>query len=161
MERILVDTYEKGEFQFRTEKMKAINDMYDWMYRTGILKRVAFCWKDYPSATTFALDIAELEPYRDQMKQADISNAEKITTWILDEDHGKCLYSGAYQLTAPMATYREVSGCVGRSFEIDLIQYSANETCIKIREIIDGHGVKAAIKNLFDGIAWLGVELGE
>ena len=161
MERILVDTYEKGEFHFRTEQMKAINEMYDWLYKNGILKKVAFRWKDYPSTTTFALDIADLANYRREMEQAEIPNAAVITSWIFDEDYGRCRYSGSFQLTSPMVTYREVSGCVGRSFEIDLIEYSTNETCFHIRDIKDNHGVRVAIENLFDEIQWLDGELSE
>lgn len=164
MPRIISDTYEKGEKhiwdldkdnpvnQEFNRKIIAVNDMYGWLYKKGILRDVSFEFKDYSDISFFALDVKDLAPYRSEMEQSGVQNASLAVQHIFDEEYTPCLFSGAIQLGWTMRTYRDIDGCVGRSWEIDLIQHLNNSAVHDILAINNEKflGVRAAVSKTFE-----------
>jgi len=130
MERILCDFLVKGEktvLQIKgaeelDRQFVAVNEMYRWLYLQGLLKECSFFYRDYADGVFFALDVEGLKPYRGQMERSGVEDASYAAELIFDTEITPCLYSGAIQLSCLMQTYREVDGCVGRSWECSLVQ---------------------------------------
>lgn len=162
MERIIVDTYSKQEKQTWgndlndafNRKILAVNDMYGWLYDQGILEKVAFQFKDYEDATHFALDAKDLAPYREQMKISGLPEARLAVHHIFDENYSPCVYSGAIELGWTMMCYRGVDGCVGRSWECDLIKSLNTDGIYEVAKVKDDQGVRAAVTTLFGQFDW-------
>lgn len=162
MARIISDTYEKGEKyiwkrdkdnpvnQEFNRKIVAVNDMYGWLYEKGILRDVSFEFKDYSDMSYFALDVKDLEPYRAQMEQSGVQDASLAIKHIFDEEYTPCLFSGAIQLGWTMRTYRDVDGCVGRSWETGLVQHLNSSVVHDIFDVQREKGVRAAVSKVFD-----------
>ena len=110
----------------------AVNNMYGWLYKTGILRKESFVFKDYENEIYFALDIKRLRKYKKSMVESNIPGAELAVKCIFDSEHNPCLYSGAIQLAAPMITYRSNNGCVSKSWECDIVRYLSNEAANEI-----------------------------
>lgn len=162
-ERIICDVYIKhcsvkdmyGESEEdRQCEFFAVNDMYGWLYSQGILKEVCFEFKDYDEGTFFAMDAVELETYRAKMEAANTYNTELATRLIFEEKATPCTYSGAICLTWPMDTYRNVDGCVGRSWECALAQLQNVATISAIAEVQRKEGPKEAVRELFRRHCW-------
>ena len=162
MERIISDTYVKGKKYIfgddpNTEfnkKIVAVNNMYAWLYEQGILEKVAFKYKDYSDVTYFAVDAKDLEPYRKEMEASGIEGATLAISHIFDVYYTPCEYSGAIQLGWMMKSYRSVDGCVGSSWECDLIKSLNVDGIYKIYDIQREKGTKEAVKALFDEFNW-------
>lgn len=162
MERIISDTYVKGKKYIfgddpNTEfnkKIVAVNNMYSWLYEQGILEKAAFVYKDYSDVTYFAVDAKDLEPYRKEMEASNIDGAALAVPHIFDVYYTPCEYSGAIQLGWMMKTYRSVDGCVGSSWECDLIKNLNVDGIYKIYDIQREKGTKEAVKALFDEFNW-------
>lgn len=162
MPRIISDTYEKGEKhiwngdkdapvnQEFNRKIIAVNDMYGWLYKKGILRDVSFEFKDYSDISFFALDVKDLEPYRSEMEQCGIKDASVAVQHIFDEEYTPCLFSGAIQLGWTMRTYRDIDGCVGRSWETDLVQHLNSGPAHDILALQMEKGVKVAVSKTFE-----------
>ena len=132
----------------------AVNAMYGWLYEQSILDSVCFAFRDYPNETYFAFDVAELLPYRAKMEESGVEDA-KLACWrIFDQVYDPCLYSGAIQLGWTMSTYRDNCGCVGRSWEIELVKTLNAVGAGKVYETKEKHGAKAAILHLFKDDGW-------
>lgn len=162
MERIICDTYIKGEktllgndpnseFNLR---IKAVNNMYCHLYVTGILQKTAFMFQDLPDAVCFALDTKDLEPYREAMGTSGLEGAALAVHHIFDEAYTPCMYSGAIELGWFMSTYRNVDGCVGRSWECSLIQGLNTSAIYDVQEVKQKLGTKAAVSKLFSLYNW-------
>lgn len=162
MERIIVDSYIKGEKPIWgddpndtfNQKILAVNAMYGWLYEQGILRAVSFEFKDYSFGTCFALDVNDLVPYRGAMEAARVERADLAVRHIFDELYTPCMYSGAITLSSPMASYRDVDGCVGRSWECGLIQGLGTKAIHRVLEARNTEGVVAAAKTTFAEFGW-------
>lgn len=136
------------------QKISAINAMYGWLYAHGILEKVSFEFKDYSNVTYFALDAEDLLPFREQMERSDVNNAQKAVYAIFDEPYKPCLYSGTIEPGWPMDTYREVDGCVGRSWETNLIQHLKTKDIYKVYDVLKTKGPRSAASAMFGLHKW-------
>ena len=154
MEQIICDDYIKGEKNtLRGEqhaefnrKIMAVNTMYGWLYAEGILKATAFVYQDYDDIFYFGVDVADLRPYREKMLKSGIQDAELAVHHIFDEEYSPCRYSGAIELSWFMSTYRDVDGCVSRSWECDLIRHMPTAKAYEVWKAQKEHGVKDAVR---------------
>ena len=162
MERIISDAYvKKNKHIFGddptepyNQKILAINAMYGWLYEQGILEKVCFEFKDLPNVTQFAFCVKDLEPYRQEMSAADLPKADLAVTEIFDTYYSPCVYSGVIQLSWPMSTYRNVDGCVGRSWECDLIKGLNTKAIYDVLAVKEERGTVAAVKALYEKYIW-------
>lgn len=158
MERIILDKYIKGKKQIWGEdpfepfnhRILSVNNMYGWLYEQGILREESFKFKDYSDMSYFALDVKDLEPFREQMLNSGVEGAELAVQHIFDEDYTPCLYSGAIQLSWTMLSYRDFDGTVSRSWECGMIQGLQSHTVLDVEQIKNEQGVKAAVEATFD-----------
>lgn len=162
MDRIILDYYDKDTKQLWdldaesldtrrfNEKILAVNNMYGWLYEKGILREESFKFKDYSDMVYFALDVKDLERYREMMVNSGIEGAELAVHHIFDEAYSPCLYSGAIQLSWLMMTYRDFDGTVGRSWECGLIKGLNSPTVLDVERTKTKKGVKAATEMAFD-----------
>lgn len=161
MERIICDTYVKGEKhtwsvdkdswsnQEFNRKILAVNAMYGWLYEKGILRDVSFEIRDYSDAAFFALDVKDLEPYREAMAASGLKDVDVALRHIFDEYYTPCEYSGAIELGWTMMGYRDVDGCVGRSWECGLIKGLESGTVHDIQAVLDAKGAREAVRAAF------------
>lgn len=157
MSRIISDSYVKKNKQTFGDdpnhpsniRVLAINEMYGWLYNEGILKKAAFEFHDCPNAVHFAVDTKELEAYRSEMVKSNVKDADLATMHIFDEEYTPCIYSGAIELCWPMSTYRNVDGCVGRSWECSAIKGLNNTAIFAVADIQREKGVKEAVKAMY------------
>lgn len=162
MQRIITDTYKKGKKhtwdlnkdnptnQAFNQKIVAVNDVYGWLYHTGILRNVSFEFKDYSDMVFFALDVNDLKPYREQIENSGIKDISLAVHHIFDAEYTPCIYSGAIQLGWTMQTYRDTDGTVNKSWETGLIQDLNNSAVHDILDIRKEKGVKAAVSQAFE-----------
>ncbi len=158
MERILLDYYAKETKHIWgddpntpfNQQIVAVNNMYGWLYEQGILRGASFKFKDYSDMSYFALDVKDLEPYREQMVKSGVEGAELAVQHIFDEKYTPCLYSGAFQLGWTMMTYRDFDGTVSRSWECGVVQGLASHTVLDVEEIKNTQGIQAAVAQAFD-----------
>ena len=160
--RIICDIYYKNEKktwdldldnpknQAFNEKILAINDMYGWLYHQGILEKTAFEFKDYSDMTYFAVDVKELEVYREDMMNSGLENARLAAKHIFDEVYTPCIYSGTIQPGWTMKTYRDYYGTVSSSWECELVKLMESETASEIYQIRKEKGVVEATKKVFE-----------
>lgn len=162
MARIICDTYFKKEKpcfaadpdgQFN-KRITAINNMYDWLYKNSLLQNTAFLFQDLGDSVCFALDVKDLEPYRDKMQESRVEGAALAVHHIFDEAYTPCMYSGTIELGWFMSTYRNVDGCVGRSWECGLIQGLNNTAIFDVLQTKEESGVKAAVSKMFSYYNW-------
>lgn len=162
MARIICDTYIKGEKRIwgddpNTEfnkKIIAVNNMYAWLYEHGFLQKAAFELKDYADAAYFAVNASDLSPYRKQMEESGLPNALTAVRHIFDEPYTPCTYSGAIELGWTMMSFRDVDGCVGRSWECGLIKSLNTKGIYEVAKVKDEQGTREAVKNLFSQFDW-------
>ena len=128
--------------------------MYAWLYENGFLQKAAFEFKDYAEAAYFAVDACALLPYRSQMETSGSPNALLAVRHIFDEPYTPCTYSGAIELGWTMMSYRDVDGCVGRSWECGLIKCLDTEGIYDVAKVMDESGVQEAVKKLFLQFDW-------
>ena len=157
-ERILTDFLEK-EKMFTDEKQIdknkiAIKTMYDWLYKKGILEKESFVFKNCKEAIFFSIDTKKLEKYRKDMENSDVSYADIAVNLIFDSKYTPCVYSGTFQLSLPMITYRSHSGCVGRSWECSMIKLLSNKSANEIAVIKKERGIKAAVNEMYKMCGW-------
>lgn len=162
MDRIILDYYDKDTKQLWdldaesldtrrfNEKILAVNNMYGWLYEQGVLREESFKFKDYSDMVYFALDVKDLERYREMMVNSGVKGAELAVHHIFDEAYSPCLYSGAIQLSWLMMTYRDFDGTVGRSWECGLIKGLNSPTVLDVERTKTEKGVKAATEMAFD-----------
>ena len=162
MDRIICDTYVKGEKHIWSvdkddwsnrefnKKILAVNEMYGWLYEKGILRDVSFEIKDYPEVTFFALDVKDLEPYREKMAEAGVKDVDVALRHIFDEYYTPCEYSGAIELGWTMAGYRDVDGCVGRSWECGLLKGLNTRAAHDVLRVHEEKGVREAVSSAFE-----------
>ncbi len=162
MTRIILDTYIAKDkqlfgddpYSILNTKIQAVNRMYGWLNEQGILDKVTFELKHYDRGLCFAFDAEDLKPYRSQMVQSGIKDADLAVQHIFDERYTPCLYSGVIQLTWPMFSYRDVDGCVGKSWECDLIKGLNTKAIYEVNSVKEAEGIKAAAKALFGYYIW-------
>ena len=162
MERIISDFLMKEEKELFgkdtnskfNQKILAVNGMYDWLYKKGILKHESFVFKDYENASFFALDVKNLEKYRKEMEESGVHDASIAVKHIFDVEYSPCLYSGAIQLAYPMVTYRDNGGCVGKSYECDVVQDLSTEAVQEVYLIKKEKSVKEAVKAAYKMLEW-------
>ena len=156
MERIIVDSYAKNfhptpdrflvpEF---VDRIVAVNTAYGYLYEQGILQKVAFEFAERDGNIYFALDANDLTPYRKELESADIPNVTLATREIFEEYYTPCLYSGAIELTWTMATHRDFSGTVERSWEIEPCRHLETDQVLEIRDVLESKGAREAVKHL-------------
>lgn len=158
MERILLDYYKKDKktmwgddpHEPYNQKILSVNNMYGWLYEQGVLREVSFRFKDYSDMSYFALDVKALVPYREQMLNSGIENADISVHHIFDEEYSPCLYCGGIQLSWPMLTYREFDGTVERSWECSMVQGLKSHVVLDVEQIKNKQGTKAAVSAAFD-----------
>lgn len=166
MSRILCDYYAKGEKQLFGDdpnaafnvKIKAFNNMLGWLYDAGILAKVSFEFKDMANGVEFALDVKDLLPYRSAMENSGVEGAALASRHIFDEEYTPCIYSGVIQIGWPMNTYRNVDGCVGSSWESDLIKGLNTEAIYEVDKVRNEQGIRAGVNKLFSFYIWNTIE---
>lgn len=162
MTRIICDVYQKEDKQLWgdnpndifNQKIMAVNNMYGWLQDAGILEKVSFEFHEQPKCICFAFDAKDLEPYRDEMEDSGVRGSALAIQHIFDEAYTPCRYSGAIQLGWSMFSYRDVDGCVGRSWECDLIKGLNTKAIYDVRDVQTEKGVKEAVKKLFSYYIW-------
>ena len=161
--RIINDYHEKeSDFVFdekimskeHYDRIRAVREMYAFLYEKGILKEVSFEYRDYSDETIFALDAENLEPYRNEMINSGTYKAELAVKYIFDAKFTPCRFCGGLTLSQPMLTYRDNCGCIGRSWECDLCEYLNVDDLSKISRIKRKKGSKAAVSALWKLIKW-------
>lgn len=163
MARIISDMYVKEDKHIWgndpneefNKRILAVNEMYGWLYEKGILEKVSFEFRDYEDAAYFALDAKDLMPLRRQMEASGCQNASLATRHIFDESYTPCTYSGAIELGWTMMSYRDVDGCVGRSWECGLVKNLDSEGIYEVARVRDESGVKAAVSALYAQFDWI------
>lgn len=166
MARIIMDSYYSKDKPIWgddpttpfNQKILAINSMYGWLFEQGILKEVCFEFKKHADIYCFAFDAKDLEPFRIKMKASGLAGANLAIQHIFDESYTPCLYSGVIELGWTMHTYRDVDGCVGSSWECNLIKGLNTETIYDISQVRDEYGVRAAVKTMLSYYVWDPVE---
>ena len=157
-ERIICDNYQKGKKHIFgqdsntpfNQKIIAVNNMYGWLYNAGILKEISFEFQDYSDITYFALCVADLEKYRDAMRNSGVDGAELAIQHIFDEKYSPCHYSGAIELGWTMMTYRDFDGTVSRDWECELSRHLDSCAVLDVEKIKEEKGVKEAVKAMFE-----------
>ncbi len=132
----------------------SVNRMYRWLYDNGILEEQSFRFKDCGDKVYFALDVKQLEPYREQMLNCGNNGAAMAVESIFDLDYLPCRFCGAFQLTWTMNYYRDNGGCVGPSHECAVCATLGNSEANKVHEILNKDGSVAAVKYLYDQFRW-------
>lgn len=166
-ERIVVDAvYLNGNRTLSTEKtgdkylgfdkrITAINNMYIWLYKQGILQKVAFEFhKSSDTCYCFAFDTSALKPYQKEMEENGVEDAVLAIQQIFEDVFTPCEYTGAIQLGWMMETYRDVDGCTGRAWELSPIQTLSNKDAFEVMKIKDEKGIKAGISYMFTMFKW-------
>jgi hypothetical protein len=157
-QRIICDTYCKDKAPMFgkdpsdsfNQRIAAVNNMYGWLYKQGILKKISFEWRDYSDITFFALDVDSLKSYRKAMENSGVPNAMLALHHIFDEEYTPCLYSGAIELTWTMLTYRDFEGTVERSWECFIVRDLNSVAAIDIQLCREKEGTRAALKLAFE-----------
>lgn len=166
-ERIIHDVYYKnGALQYGDDatspfntRVRAVNDMYGYLYNKGILKKEAFQSKDYPEALYFAVNTKMLEPFREEMLNSGIENADLAVKHIFDEKYDTCVYCGAITLGWLMVTYRDTCGCIGKSWECYGCKALNTSAVSKIGNVKYAKGVTEALKYEWSFFKWNDGEL--
>lgn len=161
-ERIIHDVYQKNKVsQFGDDpstpfntKVRAVNDMYGYLYNKGILKKESFVSKDYPDTFYFAVNTKALKPYREEMLNSGIENAELAVKHIFEEEYKPCVYCGAITLGWLMTTYRDTCGTVGRSWECYGCKVFETANVSKVAEVKRAKGVAEAVKYEWTLFRW-------
>lgn len=94
-------------------------EMFRWLYQKGILKEISFLFSDKENSIYFAFDTDDLLPYRDQMESAKVRDCSIACSRIFGDEGCQTdpsFYSGAVSLTWTMLDYRDIGGCVTRSW---------------------------------------------
>lgn len=162
MTRIICDSYFKKDKpiwgnnpnELFNKRILAVNAMYGWLYEKGILEKVSFVFKDYAESCHFGLDTKDLIPYRKEMEAAELDNAELAVQHIFDETYTPCRFSGAIQPGWTMASYRNVDGCVGRSWECSLATNLNTKSAYDVAMVKEEQGIKSAVIALYDMFQW-------
>lgn len=162
MARIISDCYWKGDKPLLgpdpntefNQKISAVNALYGWLYEQGILEKVSFEFKDYSNVSYFALDAEDLLPFREQMACSGVHNVQKAIYAIFDEPYKPCLYSGTIEPGWTIATYRDVDGSVGRSWETNLVQFLNTKGIYEVYDALITKGPKSAASTMFGLHSW-------
>lgn len=134
--------------------VRAINDMYAFLYKKGVLKEKSFVQKDFEDAFYFAVDTSDLEFYREEMLNSGVENAELAVKHIFNENHTECFYCGAITLSWTMSTYRDNCGCVGRSWECCGCQLFHTGDVSKFHNVRVKQSVKEAVMYQWTKFKW-------
>ena len=155
--RVVCDFCEKKEKKLPAffsdaykKQLLAVNAMYHWLYKQGILCEISFAVQDYKDTVYFSFDVRDLLPYRRKMEQSGIEDASLAVQEIFDSTHAPCRFSGAIQLSWPMVGYRTFDGVTSRSCETDLLDYFNNESAYEILHVRETKGIKEAVLKAFD-----------
>ena len=156
--RIICDCYTKKEKRLLgddpntpfNQKIVSVNNMYGWLYKEGILEKVAFEFKDYSDCTYFAFDVADLLPFREKMTESGVEDFACAIQHIFDENYSPCEYCGAITLGYLMQTYRDFDGTVSRGWECYLCENLASHTVLDVCQTKEEKGTKEAVKAAFD-----------
>ncbi len=162
MPRILSDSLDHKKLDAAVEpddspekqRALAVNRMYRWLYDNGILEEQSFRFKDCGDKVYFALDIKQLEPYREQMLNCGNEGATMAVESIFNSQYVPCRFCGAFQLTWTMNYYRDNGGCVGSSHECAVCATLGNSEAFKVQETLNKDGSIAAVKYVYDQFRW-------
>ncbi len=151
---IIVDYYSKNgpdlyptNYRGINDRIKTMHDFYSILYNSGMLKNIAFEYKEYDDVVYFALEVKKLGAFFD----ANIDNEVVISaaSHFLIGSMAPCNMSGAIQPGAVMSTYRDNNGCVGRSHECTIVQQLDTQACGMIYDEKKRCGVKDAVSLAF------------
>lgn len=102
----------------------------------------------------FEVEMAE-EEFQAKYRKGAARVIQGLACWrIFDQTCWPCQYSGAIQLGCAMNTYRDNCGCVGRSWEIELVKVLNSAGVGEVLKIKQKRGVKAAVLHLFTDDGW-------
>ena len=136
-------------------RITAVNNMYIWLYKQGILQKVSFEFrKSSDTCYCFAFDASDLKPYREQMEKSGVTDAQLAVHMIFEEVFTPCDYTMAICLGWMMGTYRNICGNVGRAFELPPIQTLCTEDAFDIMKVRENDGIKAGISYMFTMFKW-------
>lgn len=128
-------------------------EMFRWLYQKGILKEISFLFSEKENSIYFAFDTDDLLPYRDQMESAKVRDCSIACSRIFGDEGYQTdpsFYSGAVSLTWTMLDYRNIGGCVTRSWGLLDEKTLTNESLGIITAIQKMHGTKAAVEAIWD-----------
>lgn len=149
---VVVDHYNKNGPELYPSNYKGINDriqimyeFYGMLYKSGVLKELAFEYKEYEDVVYFAFEINKIIPFVKSNNNPIIDAATNVFLGTMSP----CRYCGAIQPGALMATYRDVCGCVSRSHECEIVQWLDTVACGMIYDEKKRCGVKDAVSLAF------------
>lgn len=161
MERIICDSWFKNKMLLGNDpnskiniRITAVNDMYGWLNQRKLLKPLSFVWREFEGGIAFGLDVKELLPYREEMLQSGVKNADLAVNEIFDEDYQPCRFCGAIDLTWPMHTYRNEYGCTSRSWECNLVKCLTTRVADDVQWILECDGPIPAVEEVFRQFHW-------
>ena len=157
--RIINDYYSKNSdsnfnAQFISEdfynRIKAIEEMYEYLDKEGILKTTSFKYYTDYKGTSFAINTENLECYKAKMLNSGTYMPDLAVRYIFDEKFTPCIYCGSIRLSWTMLTYRENCGCIGKSWECGMCRQTESKFVSKISEIRKEKGIQAAVSALWE-----------
>ena len=137
-------------------KVKSCYDMYQWLYKKGILRKEAFLYNENSSEgeqeVSFAIDTENLLPYRKQMETSGVEDADLACRYIFGDkgyETTPSKYSGSIFLSWSMLTYRGQL-CVSRSWETESEQDLNTEHLQEVAKIRKKYGTKKAVEKVWE-----------
>ena len=133
----------------RTPEIRAVSAMYNYLHTKGILENISMKYFGDDNGAIFTFDAEKLEPYREQMLNSGVENAEMAVDCIMDRKFKPCIYCGAITPGWYMMTYRDNCGCVSKSWECGMCKNFNNETVHTVSEKRQDLGIESAIEELW------------
>ena len=153
-EIIIVDYYNKNgaelyptNYTGLNDRIQLMHDFYELMYKSGVLQKVSFEYREYDDVVFFAFNAKDLGAFIDA--NADNPIVVAAASKIVYGGIAPCNMTGAIQPGAVMSTYRDNNGCVGRSHECTLVQKLDTYACGLIYDEKKNCGVIDAVKLAF------------
>lgn len=152
---ILVDYYVKAGPDLYPEKYEGLNNrvvamhkFYETLYLSGVLKQVAFEYRDYDDMVYFAFEVKAIHEFVQTHNDREMINT--AVQYMTECMARPCRYTGAIQPGMFTQTYRDNCGCIGKSNECIVAQWLDNDACGMIYNERKTKGVKDAVKMAFE-----------
>ena len=149
-EIVTADEFVKKEY---ADAVTATRKMYGYLYEKGILEKISFLYRidiiDGQTGVSFAFDAEDLKPYKDEMLNSGIENADVAVERLLKKEIKPCLYCGAIQLSWTMMCYRDTYGCVDKSWECSMVQVLDSGKAEEVSDTLENKTTKDAVHKLW------------
>lgn len=130
-------------------EIRAVHLMYAYLDSKGILKHISIRYIGDDTGASFSFDVEVLTPYKEQMLNSGIEDAELAVHLIFDEKRCQCYMCGGIQLGWTMHTYRDW-GNVSASRECWICKHLDNKAISEISDKRKTLGSVAAIEYAWD-----------